>query len=422
MTTTPNQPMTGSSTPDAEAAPTGPTLRLLTGRWDRRRLVRQAAGVAGFTAGALGAGALSATRAAAQATPVPRPGATPIAGGGGGLAIKGIGYEVGIEWAPGESSRPNWDLDTVRNDIDAIRNDLHCTAVNIFGTESSRAVEAGAIAQEAGLDVWLQPRLPDGDMDATLEQLRAFAQGAEQLRQTNPNVVLNTGCELSVFMSGIIPGETYLERLGTLATDWTAIEQHSAELNEFLQQVVEVSRAEFGGDITYGSGFWEQVDWSLFDIIGLNHYRTPMNLEGDAFASSLRPYVESGMPVVITEFGLCTFEGAAEMGGGGFAIVDWSTDPPTIPEGFVRSEEEQATDLMAMLDVFEAEGVHGAFVFTFIDPSYTYSPDPRYDLDMASFGVVKAFPDDSGQGYNETGYWEPKLAFHAIAERYGAEE
>src|SRR5690606_36635113 len=104
------------------------------------------------------------------------------------------------------------------------------------------------------------------------------------------------------------------------------------ELNEFLQQVVEVSRAEFGGDITYGSGFWEQVDWSLFDIIGLNHYRTPMNLEGDAFASSLRPYVESGMPVVITEFGLCTFEGAAEMGGGGFAIVDWSTDPHTIPE------------------------------------------------------------------------------------------
>jgi hypothetical protein len=416
LSTTSRQEGTGVETTPPDQGP-----RSLGGRWDRRRLVRQAAFLTGLTVGALNLNALGARRAGAQATPVAEPGTTPVAQPGqGSLKEKGISYEIGIDWSLDEPSRPTWDLDVVRHDIATIRNDLHCNAISIFGTESERAIEAGTIAQEVGLDVWLQPRLPDGDMAATMEQLRAFAQGAEQLRQANPNVVLNTGCELSVFMAGIIPGDTFLDRLGTLATDYMNLGEYAVTLNEFLAEATAMVRAEFGGDITYGSGLWEQVDWSLFDIIGLDHYRSPMT-PGDAYAAALRPFVESGKPVVITEFGLCTFEGASEMGGTGFTIVDWSTEPPSLNGDYVRSEEEQATDLMAMLDVFEAEGVRGAFVFTFVDPSYTYSPDPKYDLDMASFGVVTTFPADTGQGYNETGYWEPKLAFHAIAERYGSE-
>jgi hypothetical protein len=424
--TTPNQPINPLTPPRRTTGGAGITppdhwSRSLAGRWDRRRLVRQAMGITGVTVGALGAGTISARQAAAQATPVASPGATPLAQPGqGSLQEKGISYEVGVDWAINESSRPTWDIEVVRHDIETIRNDLHCNAISIFGTESERAIEAGAIAQEVGLDVWLQPRLPDGDMEATMEQLRAFAQGAEQLRQANPNVVLNTGCELTIFMSGIIPGDTYIDRLGTLGTNYMDMDQYSSALNDFLGEATEMVRGEFGGDITYGSGLWEGVDWGPFDIIGLDHYRSPMT-PGEEYARALRPFVESGKPVVITEFGLCTFEGASELGGSGFTIVDWSTDPPTIPAGYVRSAEEQATDLMAMLDVFEAGGVRGAFVFTFIEPTYTYSPDPTHDLDMASFGVVKAFPADSGQGYNETGYWEPKLAFHAIAERYGPE-
>lgn len=394
----------------------------MNGRWDRRQLMRRAAGLTAVTVGALGAGAPGARRAAAQATPVPAPDATPLAQPGqGGLAVRGISYEVGVEWEPGFPSRVNWDLDVVRHDIETIRNDLHCNAINIFGTESERAIEAGAIAQELGLEVWLQPRMPDGDMTATMDQLRAFAQGAEQLRQTNPNVVLNTGCELSIFMSGIVPGDSFLDRITALGTTWMDMDQYSADLNAFLAEATGMVRAEFGGEITYGSGLWEGVDWGLFDIIGLDHYRSELT-PGDQYAAVLRSFVESGKPVVITEFGLVTFEGAAEMGGNGFMIVDWSTEPPTIPEGYVRSEQEQADDLLAMLDIFEAEGARGAFVFTFIEPDYPYSPDPVHDLDMASYGVVKAFPPDSGQGYDETGYWEPKLAFHAIAERYGEDE
>jgi len=80
----------------------------------------------------------------------------------------------------------------------------------------------------------------------------------------------------------------------------------------------------------------------------------------------------------------------------------------------------QADTITELLDLYQAAGMHGAFVYTFIEPGQTYSPDPLYDLDMASFGVVKIFPEGTGKGYEESGYWEPKAAFREIAERYAS--
>jgi hypothetical protein len=56
-------------------------------------------------------------------------------------------------------------------------------------------------------------------------------------------------------------------------------------------------------------------------------------------------------------------------------------------------------------------GVHGCFVFTFAMPDFPHRADPRHDLDMAGFGVVKALPDEPPR-------WEPKQAFDAVAGRY----
>jgi hypothetical protein len=44
-----------------------------------------------------------------------------------------------------------------------------------------------------------------------------------------------------------------------------------------------------------------------------------------------------------------------------------------------------------------------------------HDPDPRRDLDIASYGVVKMLPGGLGTGYNGLG-WEPKLAFSALAQ------
>jgi hypothetical protein len=47
-----------------------------------------------------------------------------------------------------------------------------------------------------------------------------------------------------------------------------------------------------------------------------------------------------------------------------------------------------------------------------------HDPDPRRDLDMASYGVVKMLPSGPGTGYHGLG-WEPKLAFGALARADG---
>ncbi len=62
-----------------------------------------------------------------------------------------------------------------------------------------------------------------------------------------------------------------------------------------------------------------------------------------------------------------------------------------------------------MLKIFVKYGINGAFVFTFAEPQYVYDANPKYDLDMASLGIMKVKSDGS---------MEPKKSFHSIADFY----
>jgi hypothetical protein len=99
-------------------------------------------------------------------------------------------------------------------------------------------------------------------------------------------------------------------------------------------------------------------------------------------------------------------------------VIDWSAVPPTVEAGLVRDEQVQARYIDELLDVFIAERVHGAFVWNFIEPGNPYSPDPRFDLDMAGFAVVKCYPTWTELAYDQTGHFEPKVAFDTIARRF----
>lgn len=117
------------------------------------------------------------------------------------------------------------------------------------------------------------------------------------------------------------------------------------------------------------------------------------------------------------EFGSCTFLGAPEQGGMGWNTVDYSKDPPEIRGDLVRSERTQAAYLTDVLDVFESMSLYAAMAYTFVTPDAPHRPEPRYDLDMASYSIVKAIrdrPDDPASGW----HWEPKKSFHALARQY----
>ena len=86
---------------------------------------------------------------------------------------------------------------------------------------------------------------------------------------------------------------------------------------------------------------------------------------------------------------------------------------------YIRDEDGQAAYLRDLLEIFDAEGVDSAFVFTFALHGYLHRPDgdPRDDLDLASYGIVKVLEDRPGQTYPDMA-WEPKAAFTTLADYY----
>ncbi|WP_166346260.1 abortive infection protein [Phytoactinopolyspora limicola] len=331
------------------------------------------------------------------------------------LNYRGVAYDTGTNNDHGDTlSREVWEPDLVSQELRAIREDLHCNAVGLYGTDLDRLAEAATMALEDGLNVWLQPRLVDANAQQTLDHIAKATRVAEELRCRYHNVTLNVGCELSIFAEGIIPGADYEQRSAKLASPrhWPLMPWYNRKLNTLLASAAKVARAGFDGAITYSAGMWERVNWERFDMVGLDYYRLPYNHA--TYATNLRKHHRHGKPIVITEFGCGSYRGAEEKGPSGHEIIDHDSPVPHITGGHVRDEQVQADQLAELLDIYEAEGVHGAFVFEFIEPSYPHSADARYDLDMAGYGLVKVLPRTAAQPYR----WQPKKAFDTVATRY----
>ncbi|MER6047523.1 hypothetical protein ABT168_08665 [Streptomyces sp. NPDC001793] len=321
------------------------------------------------------------------------------------VRAKGITYDTGFT-PGGKSSRPVFDADAVRREIHVIADDLHCDAVRITGGDPGRLALAARHAADAGLEVWFSPFPCELSAE---ELLPYFATCADHAQEVAADVFV-TGCELSLFAAGILPGDDSLARIEALTSGApeasAGLAEVPARLNSLLADIAETVRSRFRGKITYASGTWEQVDWAPFDIVSADAYGDA----SDAFRQGLREYFRHGKPLAATEFGCCTYRGAAERGGMGWVdVVDHDANPPHINGDYVRDEEEQAHYLRQQLDIFNEEGVDTAFWFTFAAYEYPHHEDPRFDLDMASYGVCKVMSDGS---------LTPKRSFHAMAEAY----
>jgi hypothetical protein len=328
---------------------------------------------------------------------------------------KGINYDTGF--SPGGTiSRQSFDPDVVRREMEVIASELGCTAVRISGGEPGRLSTAAEAAAAAGLAVWFSP-FP---CELTAEQLAPLfedcAERAERLRRSGASVVLVTGCELSLFAAGFLPGGDVYQRIAGLGSPsqdlYEAFAAMPANLNRFLAETAAAVRRRFGGPVTYASGMWEPVDWQPFDYAAADAYRDSAN--AGRFRDDLRGHLGHGKPFAVTEFGCCGYRGAADRGGLGWQIIDRSADPPQLDGDYVRDESEQVRYLQELTAVFDEEGVDLAFWFTFAGYGQVHSADPRLDLDMASYGVVKMLGGGPPDGYQGLG-WEPKLAFGTLA-------
>ena len=96
-------------------------------------------------------------------------------------------------------------------------------------------------------------------------------------------------------------------------------------------------RKVFGSNVSHASLPFEAVDWSLFDLVGVGHYREA-HIK-DRYTDILRPLFAHGKPVVVTEFGMRTYRGADASGALGFGIIDnqsvFRHQLPLVARGFV---------------------------------------------------------------------------------------
>ncbi|MFD9704874.1 hypothetical protein [Lentzea sp. NPDC059081] len=329
------------------------------------------------------------------------------------MRAKGIAYDTGFV-RRGDISLKKFDLDAVRRDLTVIRDDLHCNAVHLVGGVPERLERAAEVAAELGLEIWFSPYPLELTPAEVLELFTDCARRAERVRAAGAEVVFVTGVELSVMNEGFLPGGDVLERLTLLLGEPEGRAERMREaggvLNAFLVDAVAAVRELFHGKVTYACIPFENPDWDLFDIKSFELIRTA-EVAG-VYAESIRNVVAQGKPVAITGFNTAAWRGSGANAPRSMEIVEFDDAglPARVKDGYVRDEEEQATYLRELLEVFEEEKVDGAFVYLFSLAGYPHRPhDPGRDLDMASPGIVKVFDD---------GTWEPKAAFGTVAEIY----
>jgi hypothetical protein len=294
---------------------------------------------------------------------------------------KGINYDTGFS-PGGHNSREHFDADVVRREMRVIARELRCTAVRISGGDPGRLSTAGELAAAEGLEVWFAPFPCELTTDQLAPLLADCADRAEHLRRAGANVVLVTGCELTLFAAGFLPGGTVYERIQGLQSGgpelYAAYAALPGKLNGFLGTTAEAARRRFGGPLAYASGMWEPVDWGPFDIAATDAYRDASN--AGTFRSELRKQLQHGKPLAVTEFGCCAYAGAGDRGGMGWAIIDDSTGSPRLDGDYVRDESEQVRYLEELHGIFAAEGVDLAFWFTFAGYGLVHDPGPAATL------------------------------------------
>lgn len=344
------------------------------------------------------------------------------------LATRGVVYDVGLMYNGTTLSVPHFNPAQVAYDMDVIARILRCNAVRIEGEDIDRLTQAARMAHAQGLKVYFNPWKMQADAQKVAAYMARAAEAAEKLRNEGIDLVFVAGCEYTLFCKGAFPGDTFDKRMQWLLTLFTRtgsgeaalaeLQRRCDDLNRILADICTAVRKHYTGPLAYSAGTWETVDWSLFDIVGIDYYRRG---ESDAdYKAGVERYRAYGKPVVVMEVGCCAYEGASPRGGEAFAIFQGvDADGNAIYEGGVkprRSEDEQADYVEAQVTLLDEAAADGVFIYVFSYPIYPYS-QTGIDYDMVSYALVKSFPEGSPQSRMMPA-WEPKQAFFRLGSLY----
>jgi len=334
------------------------------------------------------------------------------------MKYKGITYDVGTEYSPGHSTVDELTAEKLICDFSAIKNELHCNSVRLYGKDIGRLSLAADIALKTGLHVWFSPRLIDAGIEDTLAYLKSAAKAAQLLQEKYPGqeIIFIIAGEATIDIAGFVDGDNLHQRIKNLMKPAFFIKNalgikpgFQKQFDRFLTDAATVVKNEFKGKITYASAMWERLDWTLFDFVAMNLYKASFN--ASTFNKTLKSLFAKQKPVIITEFGCCSYNGADKKGPAGYFVLNTAVYPPVFTEPCTRNEQVQADYITGLLQTYDEFLVEGTFVFDFQTPKLPHNSDPSKDYDMASFSIIKTM---------ENGSWQPKQSFDAVAEYYKA--
>ncbi|EXF80871.1 hypothetical protein CFIO01_03379 [Colletotrichum fioriniae PJ7] len=343
------------------------------------------------------------------------------------MKYRGVVYDVGLHFAADSPSVEPFDPKLVAHDLKVIATDLTANAVRIEGESIQRLVAASRIAHSLGLAVFFNPWKMHAPADEVRAYLAEAAEAAENLRGEGLDIVFVSQCEYTIFNEGIFPGKDLMERVKWMSEQMRetlkgpsmpdSLREACSKLNDILRSFLQVIRPVFHGRVTYSAGMWEVVDWTLFDIVGIDHYRQGES-ESDYLKGLHRYRCEK--PIAVMEFGCCAYEGAAALGAGGFMLLRGTNPDGTgsfagdvVPK---YSETEQADYVEAIIKILARAEVDAMFVYVFSFPTYRTGEGMR-NLDMMSFSLVKTWPETDERS-KAIPPWAPKEAFRRVATAY----
>jgi uncharacterized protein YndB with AHSA1/START domain len=248
------------------------------------------------------------------------------------MKLKGVNYDVGRVLL-GHNMRPAFEPKIIHRELEIIKKDLNCNAVKIQGYDITNVVTAANDALEQGFEnVWLAPEMFDHGQEETFQYTVKAAEEAEKLRSKwrDQELIFSVGTELTGFMQEIAEGNNVIERFThpSFRENWRA-GKYAKLLNNHLSKVSAAVKSVFKGKITYAClPRIETVDWAPFDYVCIDAYRDKYTK--NSYGEWVKQYSKYGKPVVIGEFGCCTYQGAEDLGGMGWDVVDFTTMPPKL--------------------------------------------------------------------------------------------
>jgi len=277
------------------------------------------------------------------------------------IPIKGV--NIGVECSCGFF--PPVEEESLLESLTVARNDLGCNGVRLTSDKNDRLLSAVQIAKDLRFrSIMCSPRYVGSDLQATIDLISPFAEELESMR--DDSVILNIGNELSIDAHGLIPGETYDERVAWFNNNWneyTSPKQQD-KLNTWLRSIIKPVRAKFGGKITYSAQGGEEVRWSElgFDAVSKNDYYSTYWDKPEDYVTRISNLCALGKPTYNTEWGYFTFEGSQKFGGAGWAYINNPGVPfyhGTTPVKYSQEAQAEAIDeCMRLLNRTRLEGIY----------------------------------------------------------------